>query len=108
MANSPFAFTSRYHTVATAELKTVDGKTVVYLTRRFIPPAGRTAVLVEHTVTSAERLDNITASYLGDPTLFWRIADANGAMKPQELAAAPGAKLKITLPQGVGGPPANA
>ena len=26
-----------------------------------------------------ERLDNVAAQYLGDPTLFWRLCDANNA-----------------------------
>ena len=32
-----------------------------------------------------ERLDNIAAAFLGDPELFWRLSDANGAMRPEEL-----------------------
>lgn len=105
---TPFAFTSRYYGLATAQLATAGGKIITYLTRRFVPPAAGMAVLVEHTVTSAERLDNIAANYLGDATLFWRIADANEAMKPADLAATPGRRLAITLPQGVPTSAANA
>jgi hypothetical protein len=50
-----------------------------------------------------DRLDTIAAKYLGDPEQFWRIADANGAMRPEELTDAIGDKLHITLPQGIGG-----
>ncbi len=108
MAATPFAFTSRYYGLPTAQRKAADGKIITYLTRRFIPPAAGMAVLVVHTVTSAERLDNIAANYLGDSTLFWRVADANEAMKPADLAATPGRQLAITLPQGVPTPAANA
>ena len=34
-----------------------------------------------------DRLDVMAAQYLGDPELFWRICDANGAMRPEEFTA---------------------
>jgi hypothetical protein len=57
-----------------------------------------------HTVTEGERLDNITARYLGDPEQFWRVCDANNAMRPEELTETIGRKLRITLPEGITGP----
>ena len=36
-------------------------------------------------MVQGDRLDNITAKYLGDPEQFWRMCDANGAMRPEEL-----------------------
>jgi hypothetical protein len=48
-----------------------------------------------------ERLDNITARYLGDPLQFWRVCDANGAMNPSELTAVIGRRLRITMPEGI-------
>ena len=36
-------------------------------------------------VTEGDRLDNITARFLGDPTQFWRVCDANLALLPDEL-----------------------
>jgi hypothetical protein len=100
-----FPITSRYYQIETATLETPDGKTIVYLRRRFVPDPGRFSLLQEHTVTEGERLDNIAAQYLGDPEQFWRIADANGAMKPEDLTAEPGRKLRITLPEGIPGAP---
>jgi hypothetical protein len=100
-----FPITSRYYQSATATLETPDGKTIVYLRRRFVPDPRRFSLLQEHTVTEGERLDNIAAQYLGDPEQFWRIADANGAMNPEDLTAEPGRKLRITLPEGVPGAP---
>lgn len=100
-----FPPTSRYYGVETATLTTRDGRTVAYLRRRFLPPPERFAVLQEHVVSQGERLDQIAASYLGDAEAFWRIADANGAMAPEELTATPGRRLLITLPEGIPGAP---
>jgi hypothetical protein len=98
-----FTATSRYYGIDTETLTTADGATIVYLKRRFLPSPDRFQLLQEHTVTQAERLDNIAAKFLGDPELFWRIADANGAMRAEELVQTVGRKIKITLPQGITG-----
>ena len=68
-----FPFNSRYYSIDTAVLETPDGREVRYVLRRFIPPPERFALLQEHMVHQRERLDNITAKYLGDPEQFWRI-----------------------------------
>lgn len=100
-----FPITSRYHGLDTATMKTMDGRTVVYLRRRFVPPAERFAVLQEHSVVEGDRLDNIAAQHLGDPEQFWQICDANNALRPEELTETVGRKLRITLPEGVPGAP---
>ena len=100
-----FAITSRYHSIQTAELETADGKKIVYLRRRFAPQPAAFALLLEHTVVEGDRLDNITAQYLGDPEQFWRICDANGAIRPEELTETVGRRLRITLPEGIPGVP---
>jgi hypothetical protein len=100
-----FPPTSRYYGIETATLKTAGGQTEVYLRRRFVPPAERFELLVEHVVTEDERLDNIAATYMDDPEAFWRIADANSAMQPEELTETVGRKLRITLPEGIPGTP---
>ena len=97
-----FAPSSRYYGLDTVVL-VVSGRIVRYLLRRFVPPPERFQLLQEHTVTQAERLDNITAQYLGDPTLFWRLCDANRAMQPEELTETIGRKLRITMPDGITG-----
>ena len=56
-----------------------------------------------YSVVAGDRLDTIAAQLLGDPELFWRIADANGAMRPDELTETVGRKLRITLPAGIPG-----
>jgi hypothetical protein len=98
-----FPVTSRYHGIEMAEFERPDGKIIVYLRRRFIPSPDRFALLQEHTVVEGDRLDNITAKYLGDPEQFWRICDANGAMRPEELTAEAGRRLRITMPEGIPG-----
>jgi len=101
MSDNPFPPTSRYFNLPVAEYTTRDGKRVAYLTRRFLPQPERFALLFERAVSQGERLDLIAASELGDPEQFWRIADANNAMYPDDLTAEPGSKIKITLPEGM-------
>ncbi len=96
---------SRYPGVDTATLATVEGGTSVYLKRRFVPPPERFALLQEHALAQGERLDHIAAQYLGDPELFWRLCDANAAMRPDEITETPGRRLRITLPEGIPGAP---
>ena len=43
--------------------------------------------------------------YLGDPEQFWRVCDANRAMRPDELTETIGRRLRITLPEGIPGAP---
>ena len=97
-----FPINSRYHETQRAEFVTKDGTKIPFLRRRFVPPAGRFELVEEHTVTGGDRLDNIAAQFLGDPEQFWRIADANNAMRPEDLIVI-GQKLKITLPEGLSG-----
>lgn len=103
MTSDKFPPTSRYHDVEVAQIERSDGRTVSYLRRRFIPPPEAHALLREHVVRSGERLDHIAATYLGDPEQFWRVADANGAIAPEDLTREAGRSLRITLPAGVPG-----
>jgi hypothetical protein len=101
MANTNFAPTSRYYNVPTKVLETPDGESVVYLARRFVPLSSTFALLHYHTVRAGERLDVIAAAELGDPEAFWRIADANDAIRPDALTERVRRRLRITLPEGV-------
>lgn len=103
MSLNNFSFNSRYYAVETAKQETGDGKIIVYLRRRFIPQPERFTLLQEHLVTQGERLDNLTANYLTDPEQFWRVCDANRAMRPDELTENVGRRLRITLPEGIPG-----
>ena len=98
-----FPPTSRYYNLETDTWEDPDGKQYPYLKRRFLPAPERFSLLQEHVVKAGERLDNLAARYLGDPEQFWRLADANNAMRPEELTEEPGRKLRITLPEGIPG-----
>ena len=91
---------SRYYRIETARCVNASGQEVIYLRRRFVPLPGSGLPLAEHVVTQGERLDNITAKYLGDPEQFWRLCDDNHAMHPDELTneTAIGRRLRILSP----------
>jgi len=103
LKNTQFAPTSRYFGIDTAALALGGGVGVAYLKRRFLPDAGRFQLVQEHRVAQGERLDTIAAHYFGDPELFWRLCDANDALRPQALTEAVGRTLRITLPLDVAG-----
>jgi nucleoid-associated protein YgaU len=96
-----FPPTSRYHGIAAAQLTLPDGTTIAYLRRRFVPSPENFALLQEHVVAAGDRLDNLAGRYLGDALQYWRICDANRAMRPDNLTATAGRRLRITLPEGI-------
>ena len=104
VATPAFPANSRYNKTPLASLTMPDGTEVKYLRRRFVPPLENFALLQQHTVTEGERLDHIAAKYLGDPEQFWRVCDANRALLPDDLTAAAGNVIRITLPEGVPAP----
>lgn len=103
LTSSAFAPGSRYHGLDTAQWTQPDGELITYVRRRFIPPPENFATLQEHQIVEGDRLDNLAATYLGDPQQYWGICDANGAMRPDELTETLGKRLRITLPEGVPG-----
>jgi hypothetical protein len=105
MSVNAFAPTSRYAGIQTTTLDDASGLTIVYLRRRLVPQPERFATLQIHTVARGERLDTITARYIDDPEQFWRLCDANRALRPEELTDTIGRKLRITLPEGIPGMP---
>jgi hypothetical protein len=98
-----FPANSRYHGTATAILTLEDGTEIAYLCPRILPDPARFTLVAEHVVAEGDRLDNIAAVTLGDPELAWRIADSSRAMNPFALTRRVGQRLRITLPEGVGG-----
>lgn len=94
---------SRYAGLETAT-RTVPGpdgndRVIRYVRRRIIPPQDDLPTLAEHQVVEGDRLDVITARYAGDPTLFWRICDANAVLRPAELEAV-GRSIRIAMARG--------
>ncbi|MGZ5441107.1 MAG: LysM domain-containing protein [Thermoanaerobaculia bacterium] len=98
-----FPENSRYHGIRITAIDGPDGVPVVYLRRRFVPPPERFATITFHRAREGERIDNIAAQYLGDPELAWRLADANAAMRPDELTETIGREIRITSPEYVPG-----
>jgi hypothetical protein len=88
---------SRYASAPQLRHTSADGRQLVYLTPRLLPaPEGFSPVLT-HRVTDSDRLDLLAWKNLGNPTLSWRIADANRAMHPGALPGAPGDTLLIPV-----------
>jgi len=96
-----FEQTSRYYAIETTTLSYIDpsgvSQTVAYKRRRFIPSVEGQTTLLEHIVVQGDRLDNLTARYLGDPTLFWQVCDANVVLSPEELSEI-GRRITIAQP----------
>lgn len=100
-----FPSTSRYSVTPVTTLVRADGTIVTYLTRRIVPQPERFAFLHWHTVMQGERLDQIAASELGDSEQFWKLCDANRALRPESLTETVGRRLRMTLPEGIPGIP---
>jgi hypothetical protein len=99
-----FEPTSRYAGLETAELAVTgavgEPRTVTYVRRRFVPAPDSAAGAVSHAVAQRERLDHLATRAFGDPTQFWRICDANGALRPAELEE-PGRRIDLPLAGGL-------
>lgn len=93
-----FETDSRYYPIEDAELTLPDGRKIAYKRRRFLPQGMSMELLVEVGVTEGDRLDLISARSLGNPSHFWRIADANDGMHPQQLTDETGRSLRVPVP----------
>jgi hypothetical protein len=93
-----FDHTSRYYHIETAIFEWPDGRKSSYKRRRFLPQPESLTILGEAIVQAEDRLDLIAARALGDPLVFWRICDANGAMRTDDLLEI-GRRLNVPLPQ---------
>jgi hypothetical protein len=100
---SPIPANSRYAGVEIATSIAVDGEEVRWFRRRFVPAPEEFATSHDHVVRAGERLDLIADIELGDAELWWRVADANRAMRPADLTDTPGRRLHIAQPQGFPG-----
>jgi len=88
---------SRYTNVGDLTLKTGDGREIKYKKTRLIP---RTEAQAGHLVHQGERLDHIAQRYYRDPERFWRIADANQVLWPDELTEKAGRVIMIPPSEG--------
>jgi hypothetical protein len=94
-----YDFTSRYYALETAFWTAPDGTVVPYTRRRMLPQPESQQPLAEWPVAQGDRFDLIAARAIGDSQAYWRVADANRAMDPDELTATPGRRLVIPMPQ---------
>ncbi len=99
-----YGTSSRYYGLPVLEFAAPDGRVIRYVKRRFIAQASLFPTLVVHRIQQDDRIDVLAARYLGDPLLYWRIADANLAVRPSDQVVL-GNPLKIpfaaTLPGGL-------
>ncbi len=101
--STTFAATSRYYGKSLTASKTPNEETIVHVKRRFVPAAESLSLLQYHFVEQGDRIDNIAQTYLADPEQYWKICDANGVDRPDELTEEVGNKIRITLPEGIPG-----
>jgi hypothetical protein len=99
--SQPFPPNSRYNGFPVLTHVMADGRSVAYLSRRVVPSPDRFQTMNTHTVVDRDRLDNLSAHYAGDPEQWWRLADANGVVRPNELIERAGRQLRITLGEGI-------
>jgi len=98
-----FAPNSRYYGLETGMLLAADGTTVAYVRRRFVPAPESLATAGYVVIGQGDRLDNLATKHLGDPEQYWRLCDANRAMRPEELVETIGRVLRVALASGVPG-----
>jgi nucleoid-associated protein YgaU len=83
---------SRHQDLPTYEATLAPGAAPVELFEPRVVPQPRGSVV--HRVAAADRLDLLAHRYLGDPFQYWRIADANPALTPEDILD-PGAQISI-------------
>ena len=100
--STPFGPQSRYNGAPLALLQRRPGEPgVVYVRRRSMPAPNALTIVARHVVSALDRPDLLGAKYLGEPLLYWRIADANAVIDPNELTDTLGRRVAIALPPGL-------
>lgn len=89
---------SRYKDLAVKTHPGADGRARRHVARRFLPDPSALRPLGFARITDSDRLDLVAHRHLGEPTAFWRIADANAAMHPDDLLAPVGRRLVVPSP----------
>ena len=99
--SNPFGPASRYlHVRIGRYVKRAADPGLNYVLRRFIPQQRDIAIVAQHIVQDGERPELIAAQALGDPELYWRLADANAVTDPFELNQV-GRRIAIPTPPGM-------
>ncbi len=86
---------SRYEPVPTLTHVTADGRTIRHKALRILPDPRGSLV---HIVRQDDRLDRVAQDWFGNAELWWRVADANTALDPDELVAEPGRSISVPAP----------
>jgi hypothetical protein len=95
----PFDENSRYRRSAIALLPRPGGEApLAYVRRRFIAQRRDIAIAAEVTIHAGDRPDKLAARTLGEPLLYWRVADANAVAQAADLTATPGARVLVPQP----------
>jgi nucleoid-associated protein YgaU len=76
---------SRYAGIARVTRTLRDGRVVAYLRRRIVPQPPTGSLDAEHEVRPFDRLDTMASQAYANSRLWWRIADANRAVDPNDL-----------------------
>ena len=98
---APTNTSSRYYGAGINRYIPAGGIPVVYLARRIVPQPSVYVSVQNYVVVENDRIDNLSARFLGDPLLFWMICDANVATDPDELTAQKGRSILIPLASAV-------
>ncbi len=94
---APTNSSSRYYGAATRIYIPPSGAPVVCLARRILPQPSVYVSVQNYLVVENDRIDNLSARFLGDPLLFWMICDANTATDPDELTSQKGRSVAVPL-----------
>jgi len=75
---------SRYYGQPVLLYTAPDGTQIRYVKRRFIPAVAMFPTATTYAVQQGDRIDVLSARFLGDPLRYWRICDANLAVRPDD------------------------
>ncbi|MBX3117501.1 MAG: hypothetical protein KF784_00430 [Fimbriimonadaceae bacterium] len=101
MSKASFPPNSRYSGMDIKKLTLPDGREVAYLARRMVPPPEKFATYGEVRIERGDRPDLVSYRVLGDSELYWRLADANAVLHPDELTEVVGRRIRIAMPEGI-------
>ena len=90
-----FASNSRYINLADGVYTDASGRQISYKLLRLTPGA---PTLQVHSAVQQDRLDLLAFTYYRDAEQFWRICDANLALRPDDVLEA-GVEIQIPLVQ---------
>ncbi len=76
---------SRYFQLDNLTYVNEDGYEVKYKSRRILPQSSAIPSLVQVQVERGQRLDQISASTLGNPEFYWKLGDGNNAFSLVDL-----------------------